>query len=576
MFCKTCGNEVNPEAGNHCTVCGAIVESGSGTTPVPGTEPLPESFPGSLPVKKSMGIKPFLIGGIALVVVLVIGLLLWNFTKGDLVKTFSSPKDYYLFLEKENMSQTMATLLKTQAKTPNNFRMTNELTVTDLNIPNVPSTAVGVIKGAKLITNSEIDAKTLTGNADMAMLTGGVELFKVNASSNGNKVGFNLPGVNNQYIYYDFTAYKDAIMKSMNRNWGQTLSEITGLSESQFGEMIVKYAGEIMVNNIESANIVVDNNSTFDGFKCTSIKVTYDEALMKKIALAIIGKLKTDTAVKDASYKTMQYMSSYYTSVMSLNPSSYSSTNPYNMTKEAFDLSYNSGLTMMESQLNSSTSYGSSSSMPTIISIAYTDGSAKILGREITIMSGTNQVGKATFRSYQKDGKNFTEIMVDAQGVNFDWKNSNAGAKNEGSITYTIPSSGNFSANYNLEKKDVQGIEYFVGNIKGTGNLSGYSSGTGSFNLDILENTPGTSYTIKMSGNINAGMTSGSVGINLNQTFTPLTGSVSPMLNDSNSVDYKTVNWSDYSTKVSSAYLSKFAQFGNLFGSSYDSSGYGY
>ena len=545
-LCKNCGAESVDETALTCSSCGQSMQSETvQNQEVQPESAQPESTQASQPVseqpiyatpeppvKKSSKsliiILAAVLGGILIIAAVI---FFFNpFGVVQLAKNAALGKTaYYTSIEAGNVKSLMNSFGDMKITAPQNLKTKTEFSVSDLSLGSAMdamySGQLDIAKKAKIAVTTEGLSST-GGNADVTMSLGADEVMKANISIANNKLGFNIPLVDDKYYTIDMSTSMTA------DSYLKMVSDSFNMTEQEAKDMIVSYA-TLMFKDMKDSSVTFNANDTVGGKVASSYSVVYDGETLKTIIINMLTKMKTDD-------KLLNGISNLYTrslvSVTATQPSSL----PTAITIDQMKLAIDSAI----QEINAS-----NSPIPIVLTNKiYFDNSEKIIGRDITI---TDTTGTVTLMIQSSDIDNTqtfvasvkssipqtggTSTALASLGGKLSITNTVKDKNNSGKMDLTVDGMGTLmTATYDFTTKQSIAGDVEVGSFKANMNYPGVV--TGDIAIDLKENTPMTSYSDSITANVTYNNSTYSGTLLVDQTLEQLSVPFTPKMDATNSL----------------------------------------
>lgn len=304
MTCKNCGSESSD--GPFCEVCGARLDSADVISDTDNS--------GNTEIPKKRSKKPLIIGA-ATAAVLIIGGVCIAFASsisGFFRKTFSSPEDYYRYVEMsalknnaEAFSDAYDTYLDNMEKMNNRFHMDMALKLEDGGrslLGTVMPTDITWLKEVSLKINSR--SEDSSSSSDTALYLNDSKLLTFQRATDLDllKIYMKIPDLSDSYLLMDFAEIlKDVdgdLYSGLNLS-GMALQLSDYCPDGETAAKMLNRYGELIYGNIsevtkEKATLEVDGISQ----KCTVLEATIRSDELCEIEQKVINELRNDKDIE--------------------------------------------------------------------------------------------------------------------------------------------------------------------------------------------------------------------------------------------------------------------------------------
>jgi uncharacterized Zn finger protein (UPF0148 family) len=488
--CPVCGSPVSPGAA-FCKSCGATLNGNNTGYTNNGNYTNnfsnPQNYDSySTPQKKKMRKAPFIIGGVAAVVVVIGGVCavnastLTNFFK----KTFSSPENYYKYVEEKEIKNTAKSFSESYDSYLNLLENvsgggSSEATVS-ARLEDGGRSMLSALTGTDFSWLSEISMK-INAKTDSSSTETAAELYlnsaklaslQVAADLDIQEMYMKVPELSEEYLGIDLNqlAEQSGTDLTYSAEMLDLFSNITKLypDSDTLSDMLERY-GKIVINDIsdvkKSTESLTVGNVTQ---KCTVLETTISSQDMADICSDVLNELKSDKDVEKIIHDfitTAQPMYLYMDA---------------DTAYQEFLTSINDLQSKLDNELYSdSTNY--------MINKIWVDNSGMVVGRSLSISEYGEIQPIVTYARPQK-GKEFG-LMLSINGsgstIEFSGSGKTSGSKQNGSYSLSVDSIPIFS----IQTQDYDLKSAKEGYLKGSFTLkpeTGIASLSGSSALSMF------------------------------------------------------------------------------------------
>lgn len=351
MFCAKCGNPMDDDA-LFCTNCGAgVAKEVPAEEPAAPVEEAPvcpeveqtvvseetvqEIAEPEVPAfelntegevakpKKKISPLPFILGGVAVVVVVaLLAIFNWSNFSGFFERTFSSPEKLQTKVYEDVVAQAFDNVTgtkdgKKQEATvdPNNYGLEGEirLTIDDQVMSLIPDVGVDLSWLSNIAVGYDISEKDAMGKIAMNLLLGDTSIISLDGFVNEEtgEVWYSVPDFSDDALYinvYDFMEDYMGYMPSIYDPENLAMIEEILPSEEVLEQIITRYVGIVMsgFGDVEKSSETVKVGGISQ--KLYVLKATMDEDDLVEIAENLVKTLKKDKDVKNILLAYEEYI----------------------------------------------------------------------------------------------------------------------------------------------------------------------------------------------------------------------------------------------------------------------------
>ena len=575
MFCSNCKVEYIEENQEKCFSCGAALNVEEKTETETETETVAEAeaevIEEPVEIKRGLNKKTLLIIVAAVAVVLILsGVSVFAFFKTPIKMAFMPIKDVYMSIEADNISSSVNSLVNIKADAAKSVKTSNEISVDNISGEAIPIETQDLLKTLKVVLNTEIDQKSIIGNADASVLSGTTELFKANVSASQDKAGINFPAMDTNYYSTDFSKIREYLLNSLDTSANPTKNfcKMSGITEQQLTDILVSYGKELLITNIDKAKIEYNSSSVeIENAKYNNISVSYDGPTIKKILVGISNKVKSDTVLKKAIY-------TYYANTQSQSAkllSAYTGELSTTINEADFNKSIDQAMDSMASIPDAALSD------VLLTNTIYFDAGEKIVARGLDVAFLGVKV-KSLFVNMTTNGSNKQSLYITTAAMTLmELKNTMTGSKTEGSLKVNIPSVIVADMTYSFDKKDANGAPVLVGNLAASATFPGVQTFDPAtfvpisnqqnitLKVDSSEITPGSEYLTKITGSFVVGDQTSDVSVSLKSKYSPISSNLIPTIASATTPDMATINQKKFQKDIEEKVLIKLKPLQKIF-----------
>ena len=332
MFCSKCGKPVN-DTDRFCEFCGSritaftepVIETETqaltdnvietvdiqveNPTEVPAeavlqTEVQPDNSVGK---SKRKLIVVLSVCAAAVAAVAVFTAAFWGYIENFFAKSFSSPDNYYHYVEKKNIQDFPQTLgsavgnFKSTANNANEGGVKSEISLQlgDIIIDALAKEA-GVDKSqiswaSNIGISSDFSSKDGASSGDIAFLINNKPVLNMELVYNSENYCYylRLPDLNEDYLLVDMSEFADDFDPAETEKICAALPD-----EETVAEIINRYFTIVIngIDNVQQKNVKVEANGVSQN--CVELTVTVDETTIKNVLEAVLTELKNDEEIK--------------------------------------------------------------------------------------------------------------------------------------------------------------------------------------------------------------------------------------------------------------------------------------
>lgn len=324
MFCKNCGDLLDDGA-LFCTKCGQRVEAETATEvreeAAPAMEQAPVELAEQKPQEPAKSKKPFIIGIVAVVLVIALGVVFANFqvVANSFMKLVLSPEKYYAHIEKKEVKEMASELAVSVDNSAVGVVDTSDMSgryVMDLELGEVIYESLGDSLGledasglSKIGLDFFISVKEDVYSGELAARLGQNRLVSVNAIGDLEKgmVYAQVPELSERYISADVSEELDSMTEAME----QYTSSSSFYPEGEvIEELLNRYVG-IMIEHVQ--NVTEEKETLTVGEieqKCTVLSASMTQVEAITMMEAVFTEAKSDEELLDLLAECVAYVDS--------------------------------------------------------------------------------------------------------------------------------------------------------------------------------------------------------------------------------------------------------------------------